>query len=467
MQRISHPTANAGRFTEGDAQTGIPATVLTADWANAVQEELCGLLEGSGISLNPDDNAQLLSLFRRLNRPSLAFGDFFPVDGSAITGQVAATLESDEGTLVLAHSGELLRFVGRHCETLHNFETTFGDQTWLLNAGDQLVVISVDSTNIVTRQVGAADPVIQPLAELSSVYTFSSSVFDAVVDPVTHQLILALPCSISTTAVGLVAVHADGHCDFLGRVGSAGPGASSLALSPNADHLVVATQTSAAGLVVTVAERTEDGWGNAAWKECMFAGMRSPDSLEDYLVPCGLIRVTWAPELDAIAVAYFAANKDTPDIVTQRFALVDRAAQKLADNDNSTGFWLQSAFRWRGATYWLGFAHDFTRLALFTLTQTGWLQRVREWTVDEDRLQGALSAIQYSGNFPKTLALAADNLVLIAIQGEAYAMTDPVFAPLTRSLCGDHIIPVALCSDGRRLAWDHRTYTFWVTTKLF
>lgn len=59
MHRIDHPTAVAERFVEEDTQLGQPATVVTARWANAVQEELASVIESAGITLNDADDTQL------------------------------------------------------------------------------------------------------------------------------------------------------------------------------------------------------------------------------------------------------------------------------------------------------------------------------------------------------------------------------------------------------------------------
>lgn len=70
MHRIDHSTANAtlpapdaagaaGYFKKGDPQTGVPATVVTADFANAVQEELAYVITQAGLALSKADNTQL------------------------------------------------------------------------------------------------------------------------------------------------------------------------------------------------------------------------------------------------------------------------------------------------------------------------------------------------------------------------------------------------------------------------
>lgn len=63
MQTIarSTPTADANaEFTEGTAQGGKPATLITAEWLNTIQRELMALLAASGITPKDDDNDQVL-----------------------------------------------------------------------------------------------------------------------------------------------------------------------------------------------------------------------------------------------------------------------------------------------------------------------------------------------------------------------------------------------------------------------
>lgn len=60
MDKIDHSTATPDRkFTAGNPAASIPATVMTPEFANAVQEEICNVIEGAGITLDPEDNTQL------------------------------------------------------------------------------------------------------------------------------------------------------------------------------------------------------------------------------------------------------------------------------------------------------------------------------------------------------------------------------------------------------------------------
>lgn len=47
------------KFTEGDPSLGVPATVVSAAFLNSIQEELAGVVEANGITLNKSDTGQL------------------------------------------------------------------------------------------------------------------------------------------------------------------------------------------------------------------------------------------------------------------------------------------------------------------------------------------------------------------------------------------------------------------------
>ena len=73
MHRIDTKTAQkdkfgAGKngFTRGNPPTGTPATDLDDDYFDMLQEELCGVVEASGASLEKGRNDQLLTALRAL-----------------------------------------------------------------------------------------------------------------------------------------------------------------------------------------------------------------------------------------------------------------------------------------------------------------------------------------------------------------------------------------------------------------
>jgi len=87
-------------FTEGNPAGGVEATVVTAKWANAVQEELCNVIEGEGLTLDDQDDAQLRAVMLRLAPPGALTAwptetpptGWLECDGSAISRTTYAGL---------------------------------------------------------------------------------------------------------------------------------------------------------------------------------------------------------------------------------------------------------------------------------------------------------------------------------------------------------------------------------------
>lgn len=83
MHRIDGPAAApGGLFTEGDPAIGTPATVVTDDWSNAVQEEIAGVIEGASIALSKPSNGQMFAAIQKLIRLATPVGQviqgYFP-----------------------------------------------------------------------------------------------------------------------------------------------------------------------------------------------------------------------------------------------------------------------------------------------------------------------------------------------------------------------------------------------------
>ncbi|HGH6718284.1 TPA: phage tail protein [Neisseria meningitidis] len=73
MQRISTSSAVAdlfgsgkAGFRNGDLPRGVLPTAFNAEWCNHVQEEICNVIEGAGVALNPDKRDQLLAALKKL-----------------------------------------------------------------------------------------------------------------------------------------------------------------------------------------------------------------------------------------------------------------------------------------------------------------------------------------------------------------------------------------------------------------
>lgn len=101
MHRIDHTTANAtlptpdapgtpGYFRKGDPGAGQSATTVTADFANAVQEELAHVITQAGLALSKTDNTQLrqaiLKMVQDSNSAVIITGAVF--ESSVTNGEV-------------------------------------------------------------------------------------------------------------------------------------------------------------------------------------------------------------------------------------------------------------------------------------------------------------------------------------------------------------------------------------------
>lgn len=76
MHRIDTATATPDhKFTEGDPAVPVAATTVSAEWLNAVQEELVAVITGAGLELKKSDNSQLWQAISQLitnAKPGLA-----------------------------------------------------------------------------------------------------------------------------------------------------------------------------------------------------------------------------------------------------------------------------------------------------------------------------------------------------------------------------------------------------------
>lgn len=69
MQQISELTStatSAGEFTNGSVASGVSPTILDAGWFNTIQRELIAVVEGGGLTLDPTNDAQVLTALKAL-----------------------------------------------------------------------------------------------------------------------------------------------------------------------------------------------------------------------------------------------------------------------------------------------------------------------------------------------------------------------------------------------------------------
>lgn len=99
MHRVDGQGATVDNlFTEGDPGSGVPATTVTADILNALQEEMCSAIEGAGIALDKQDNTQLLAALQALASAATGW----------TTGDAKATLKTAADTgWIMADDGTI------------------------------------------------------------------------------------------------------------------------------------------------------------------------------------------------------------------------------------------------------------------------------------------------------------------------------------------------------------------------
>lgn len=73
--------------SDGDPASGLkpPGTTVTADWLNAIQEELCGVVEASGTALDANDNGQLQPAIEAYREAATTGSPQYYSTGTALT----------------------------------------------------------------------------------------------------------------------------------------------------------------------------------------------------------------------------------------------------------------------------------------------------------------------------------------------------------------------------------------------
>lgn len=97
MHRIDTPSATVDkRFTNGSPAGGVPATTVTAEWLNDIQENLAAVVEGAGIPLEKGEFSQVFTAIQQLISEALGAS----VQPSSETAQgiirIATALQAQE-----------------------------------------------------------------------------------------------------------------------------------------------------------------------------------------------------------------------------------------------------------------------------------------------------------------------------------------------------------------------------------
>jgi hypothetical protein len=86
---VSQPAAtaagSAGFFTDGNPATSTPATIVPAEWLNAVMMELSNVVTGAGLTLSKPTYTQVLAAIRRIGQNTIVLADTGAVNAYTAT----------------------------------------------------------------------------------------------------------------------------------------------------------------------------------------------------------------------------------------------------------------------------------------------------------------------------------------------------------------------------------------------
>lgn len=160
MKRISGSSAvtdSKGNsvFRDDDAANGIPGTIVTADWLNTIQEELCAIVEKSGGALEASNSSQIADIILGARSDVPALADIRAVEGEDVPNEPPLATASSPAGLVVCTSTAIGIIRGGHWQLLtsENFPeaswataATFGNVTMVAR-----LVTDATSGNVVVR----------------------------------------------------------------------------------------------------------------------------------------------------------------------------------------------------------------------------------------------------------------------------------------------------------------------------
>lgn len=204
MHRIDGPGATVdNKFTDGDPVGGVPATLVTDDWLNDVQEELLSVLTAAGITPVKGTQNQVLAAIRSLS-PGIT-GSMKNASLSVTSAAASATFIASEVVVSTALGGQSYRLANYN--QVINLATTGagGMDTGTAPVSGFVALYAIYNPSTATKSILAvnATVVVQPAiyggANMPSGYTASA-------------LISVLP----TTAASLFALcqQIDNHVDM-------------------------------------------------------------------------------------------------------------------------------------------------------------------------------------------------------------------------------------------------------------
>lgn len=166
----------AGYFAKASDTQAAVATQMDPDWLNAVQEEICGVVEGAGLTLSKTDNTQLLAALKVLagqgQRLCISIADRGPnagetlIDATMLDGEVfpkgaassvflvTGTAPAADWTATLYHNGSSIGTITVAAgETTGSF-TVASEVTF--SAGDSFSLVAPATVDTALSGISAA-----------------------------------------------------------------------------------------------------------------------------------------------------------------------------------------------------------------------------------------------------------------------------------------------------------------------
>lgn len=206
-----------GLFTQGDPVSGVPATLVTDDWLNAVQTEIVGVIEGAGIELEKPDNGQLLAAIRSMiveaippaQPPQWFTGDYvLTMRSSPADGWIVC----DDGSIGSPTSAATTR-ANDDCEALYGLLWTFVGDAYAPVSGGRGA--SAEADWLAGKTIGLTKVLGRSLAVAGSGASLTARQIGEVVGNESHALTAAeLPSHVHANTLSDPAhVHANAISD--------------------------------------------------------------------------------------------------------------------------------------------------------------------------------------------------------------------------------------------------------------
>lgn len=166
---------NNGEFTDGNVAAGVPPTILPAEWFNTLQRELIKVVQDGGLTLDPNDDTQVLAALKKL---FLQSGNNLSEIKAAGPAAVAAAL-ANLGLSDVAHQPQLTGVVGNSRNAKMSVTTASATATFTADelivqtglGGRQYKLSSFSKTiNLATTGAGGMDTGTAPAAGFVALY---------------------------------------------------------------------------------------------------------------------------------------------------------------------------------------------------------------------------------------------------------------------------------------------------------